>query len=255
MMVKGGAIVLNLWIEKMENVIDNSGCAENQKVKYAASSLVNKALTWWNTQVQQRRHGVCKGNFWIHKMVGANHAAYTDRFHELAKLVPHLVTPESSRIKRAGILTDEVVSCGTLTKGSDKRNGVEESEESDWKESNKLDRITVTANLELEIIEIPVEDGRILRVHGERTVGIAKVLKSVKKDEPKLGNIPIVREFEDVFPRRLVGITSATTSGVPHRSSSWCDAYSKVSISFIAFRDAILVWATTGVARQGFAYT
>ncbi|GJR47834.1 hypothetical protein Tco_1315937 [Tanacetum coccineum] len=42
------------WIEKMENVIDNSGCAENQKVRYAASSLVNKALTWWNTQVQVR---------------------------------------------------------------------------------------------------------------------------------------------------------------------------------------------------------
>ncbi|GJS38114.1 putative reverse transcriptase domain-containing protein [Tanacetum coccineum] len=80
--------------------------------------------------------------FWNHKMVGANHAGYTDQFHELAKLVPHLVTPESSRIKRyiaglapeirgmlratqptiiqsailrAGILTDEVVSCGTLT--------------------------------------------------------------------------------------------------------------------------------------------
>ncbi|GKC28464.1 putative reverse transcriptase domain-containing protein, partial [Tanacetum coccineum] len=35
----------------------------------------------------------------------------------------------------------------------------------------------------------------------------------MKKDEPKLGNLPIVREFEDVFPRRLVGITFATTSG------------------------------------------
>ncbi|GJV01505.1 putative reverse transcriptase domain-containing protein [Tanacetum coccineum] len=95
-----------------------------------------------------------ENEFWNHKMVGANHAAYTDRFHELAKLVPHLVTPESSRIKRylaglapkirgmlratqptsiqnailrAGILTDEAVSCGTLTKGSDKRKGVEES--------------------------------------------------------------------------------------------------------------------------------
>ncbi|GJW99294.1 hypothetical protein Tco_0183208 [Tanacetum coccineum] len=48
---KGGAIVLTRWMEKMENVIDNSGCAENQKVRYAASSLVNKALTWWNAQV------------------------------------------------------------------------------------------------------------------------------------------------------------------------------------------------------------
>ncbi|GJV08135.1 reverse transcriptase domain-containing protein [Tanacetum coccineum] len=30
------------------------GCAENQKVRYATSSLVNKALTWWNTQCQAR---------------------------------------------------------------------------------------------------------------------------------------------------------------------------------------------------------
>ncbi|GKE02050.1 reverse transcriptase domain-containing protein [Tanacetum coccineum] len=108
-----------------DDVIDNSGCAENQKVRYAASSLVNKSLTWWNTQVQARGREAamamswndfkalmveefCPSNemekleseFWNHKMVGANHAAYTDRFHELAKLVPHLVTPESSRIKR-----------------------------------------------------------------------------------------------------------------------------------------------------------
>ncbi|GKF83569.1 hypothetical protein Tco_0245225, partial [Tanacetum coccineum] len=54
-------------------------------------------------------------------MVGANQAAYKDRFHELAKLVPHLVTPESSCIKRTGILTDEAVSCGTSMKDNEKR--------------------------------------------------------------------------------------------------------------------------------------
>ncbi|GJR72923.1 putative reverse transcriptase domain-containing protein [Tanacetum coccineum] len=37
---------------------------------------------------------------WNHAMVGAGHAAYTDRFHELARLVLHLVTPESRKIKR-----------------------------------------------------------------------------------------------------------------------------------------------------------
>ncbi|GKC14657.1 putative reverse transcriptase domain-containing protein, partial [Tanacetum coccineum] len=110
---KGGAIALTRWIEKMENVIDNSRCAENQRVKYAASSFVNKALTWWNTQVQAKGHEAAIG--------------YTNRFHELAKLVPHLVTLESSRIKRAGILTNEAVKCGTLTKGNEKRKGVEES--------------------------------------------------------------------------------------------------------------------------------
>ncbi|GJY44089.1 putative reverse transcriptase domain-containing protein [Tanacetum coccineum] len=456
---KGGAIALTRWIEKMENVIDNSGCAENQKVRYAASSLVNKALTWWNTQVQERRRvaamamawndfkalmveELCPSNemekleneFWNHKMVGANHVAYTDRFHELAKLVPHLVTPESSRIKRyiaglapeirgmlratqptiqnailrAGILTDEAVSCGTLTKGSDKRKGVEESSKTggSWKDNKKakmgtgfvataptrnetasssakcgkcytfhpenrpcnvcfnyqksghfardcralvrqvapvnavrmignqlalegsrnnrsngnqvrgrafnvnvnameavqdpkvvtgtfslndhfvtilfdsgadfsfistefapllnvrpsivnpgyvievadgkkveVDRIIRDCKLELggslfsinliplghgsfdvivgmdwlsqhkavivcheKVVEIPVEDGRILRVHGERAVGITKALKSAKEDEPKLNDISVVREFEDVFPEDLSGL-------------------------------------------------
>ncbi|GJS44143.1 putative reverse transcriptase domain-containing protein [Tanacetum coccineum] len=33
-------------------------------------------------------------------MVGASHDAYTDRFYELARLVPHLVTPENKRIER-----------------------------------------------------------------------------------------------------------------------------------------------------------
>ncbi|GJR04819.1 putative reverse transcriptase domain-containing protein [Tanacetum coccineum] len=107
-----------------------------------------------------------ENEFWNHTMVGANHVAYTDRFHELANLVPHLVTPESSRIKRyisglapqirgmlratqpttiqsailsAGILTNEAVRCGTLTKGSDKRKEMEESSKqgSTWKDNKK----------------------------------------------------------------------------------------------------------------------
>ncbi|GKA54020.1 putative reverse transcriptase domain-containing protein [Tanacetum coccineum] len=57
-----------------------------------------------------------------------------------------------------------------------------------------------------KVVEIPVEDGRTLRVHGERTVGIAKALKSVKEDEPKLGDISVVRDFEDVFPEDLSGL-------------------------------------------------
>ncbi|GJX59932.1 putative reverse transcriptase domain-containing protein [Tanacetum coccineum] len=156
---KGGAIALTRWIEKMENVIENSGCSENQKVKYAASSFVNKALTWWNTQIQARGceaaigmswtdfkallvEELCPSNeiekletrFWNHKMVGGNHAGYTDQFHELAKLVPH-----QDAILRAGILTDEAISCGTLTKGNEKRKGIEETSKSggSWRDNKK----------------------------------------------------------------------------------------------------------------------
>ncbi|GJV85557.1 putative reverse transcriptase domain-containing protein [Tanacetum coccineum] len=37
---------------------------------------------------------------WNHAIVRAGHAEYTDRFHELARLVLHLVTPESRMIER-----------------------------------------------------------------------------------------------------------------------------------------------------------
>ncbi|GKB09096.1 putative reverse transcriptase domain-containing protein, partial [Tanacetum coccineum] len=122
---------------------DESGCLANQRVKYVASSFIGKALIWWNTQVQARGRDAAnamswndfkallttefcpsneieklEGEFWNHSMVGADHAGYTDRFHELAKLVPHLIrgmlrATQAATIQAAiltvGILTDEAV--------------------------------------------------------------------------------------------------------------------------------------------------
>ncbi|PWA59955.1 reverse transcriptase domain-containing protein [Artemisia annua] len=98
---KGGAIVLTRWIEKMESVMDISGCTKGQKVKYAASSLVNKALTWRNTQVQARGRVAALGMTWKNfKALMVEEFWYTDKFHELARMVPQLVTSESKRIDR-----------------------------------------------------------------------------------------------------------------------------------------------------------
>ncbi|GJS78526.1 putative reverse transcriptase domain-containing protein [Tanacetum coccineum] len=103
-----------------------------REVKYAASSFVNKALTWWNTQIQARGREAAIG---ITKMVEANHAAYTDWFHELVKLVPHLVA-----ILRAGILTNESSSYGTLSKNNEKRKALEETSRSgrSWRDKKKV---------------------------------------------------------------------------------------------------------------------
>nr|GEY00941.1 reverse transcriptase domain-containing protein [Tanacetum cinerariifolium] len=122
---KGGVVVLTCWIKKMESVHDISGCSIDQKVKYTAGSFVGKALTWWNSKICTLSWEVAvsmswndfkfmmiqefypchemqklESELWNHAMVGAGHAAYTDRFHELARLVPHLVTPESRMIER-----------------------------------------------------------------------------------------------------------------------------------------------------------
>nr|GEU89009.1 putative reverse transcriptase domain-containing protein [Tanacetum cinerariifolium] len=39
-----------------------------------------------------------ESEFWNHKRVGSDFDGYTARFHELARLVPHMVTPESQRV-------------------------------------------------------------------------------------------------------------------------------------------------------------
>ncbi|GJV19880.1 putative reverse transcriptase domain-containing protein [Tanacetum coccineum] len=287
-----------------------------------------------------------ENEFWNHKKVGANHAAYTDRFHELAKLVPHLVTPESAHIK----------SCGTLSKSNEKRKAVEETSKSggslrdknkakvgagfvatdppknefvnpypkctkcytyhpedgvyllrEWKPDHlqyncsnlnrapgqarnslasevnhnnrnngnratgrafnvnvnaaealqgpkvvtevsdgkkvEVDRIIRDYKLELgnslfsinliplghgsfdvivgmdwlsqnkavivcheKVVEILLEDIGILRIQGERTLGVAKALMNAKVDEPKVGDISVVRDFVDVFPDDLSGL-------------------------------------------------
>ncbi|GKD28847.1 reverse transcriptase domain-containing protein, partial [Tanacetum coccineum] len=121
---KGGAIVYTRWIEKMESVQDMSGCEENQKVKYTAGLFFDKDLTWWNSLIHTRSREAVVGmswedfktltreeffpvnemqeletEFWNHAMVGVGHAAYTDRFHELARLVPHLVTLKTKGLR------------------------------------------------------------------------------------------------------------------------------------------------------------
>ncbi|GKE31998.1 reverse transcriptase domain-containing protein, partial [Tanacetum coccineum] len=200
---KGGAIVYTCWIEKMESVQDMSGYRDNQKVKYIAGLFIGKALTWWNSQIHIQgreaalgmswedfktltREEFCPSNemqkleteLWNHAMVGAGHAAYTNRFHELARLVPHSVTPENKRIERyiyvlasqirgmveatepttiqnvmqiAGTLTDEALRNGSIKKNPEKRgNRGEPSKDRNGRDDNKRTRtgnaFSTTAN-------------------------------------------------------------------------------------------------------------
>ncbi|GJS39234.1 putative reverse transcriptase domain-containing protein [Tanacetum coccineum] len=189
---KGGVVVLTRWIEKMESVQDMSGCSVDQKVKYTAGSFVGKALTWWNSQICTLSREVAvsmswndfkfmmieefcpshemqklETELWNHAMVGAGHAAYTDRFHELARLVPHLVTPESRMIERYvyglapqicgmvgatepktiqksvqifGALTDEAVRNGSIKKVEKRENMGEPSKDKNGRDDNKRTR-------------------------------------------------------------------------------------------------------------------
>ncbi|GJZ94821.1 putative reverse transcriptase domain-containing protein, partial [Tanacetum coccineum] len=88
----GGAVVFTRWIEKMEYVHDLSGCSIDQKVKYTAGSFVEFCLSHEMQNLESE--------LWNDAMVEVGHAEYTDRFHELARLVPYLMTPESRMSER-----------------------------------------------------------------------------------------------------------------------------------------------------------
>ncbi|GKC70963.1 putative reverse transcriptase domain-containing protein, partial [Tanacetum coccineum] len=104
-------------------------------------------------------------------MVRAGHVAYIDRFHELARLVPYLVTPESRMIERyvyglapqirrmvaatkpktmqkavqiSGAVTDVVVRKGTIKKVEKRGNVREPSKDRNGRDNNKRTR-TVNA--------------------------------------------------------------------------------------------------------------
>ncbi|GKF08576.1 hypothetical protein Tco_0042800, partial [Tanacetum coccineum] len=69
----------------------------------------------------------------------------------------------------------------------------------DWLSKNKIEIVC-----QEKVVRIPLESGEVLRVQGERTLGGTKILMSTKADEPELSDIPIVRDFTDVFLEDLI---------------------------------------------------
>ncbi|GKC23313.1 putative reverse transcriptase domain-containing protein [Tanacetum coccineum] len=66
-----GVVVLIRWFEKMETVFHISNCLEKSQVKYATCTLLDGALTWWNS----------------HKRTIGTEAAFAMSWRELMKLM------------------------------------------------------------------------------------------------------------------------------------------------------------------------
>ncbi|GJY76494.1 hypothetical protein Tco_0481610, partial [Tanacetum coccineum] len=178
--------VLTRWIEKMEYVHGTSGCSIDQKVIYTAGSFVEFCPSHEMQKLESK--------LWNHAVVGAGHAAYTDRFHELARLVPHLVNPESRMIESYEI---EIAS-GQLI---------------------EIDKVIEGCKLKIkghvfDIDLIPfghgsfdmIIDVKVLRVVEERPEEKARLLMSAKASDKKQEEIVVVKDFPEVFPDDLSGL-------------------------------------------------
>ncbi|GKC64524.1 reverse transcriptase domain-containing protein [Tanacetum coccineum] len=128
---QNGNVVNENVQENIRNVIVNGNRVGSSYKEFLACNSKEydgkegKALTWWNSQIRMLSREVAvsmswndfkfmmiqefcpshemqklESELWNHDMARTGHVAYTDRFHVLSRLVPHLVTPESRMIKR-----------------------------------------------------------------------------------------------------------------------------------------------------------
>ncbi|GJU29513.1 reverse transcriptase domain-containing protein [Tanacetum coccineum] len=118
-----GAVELRKWFEKTEMTFGISECEEDKKVKFAAATLREPALTWWNSKVVILGLDVAnqmgwtemkklmtvefcpaeelqrmENELWNLKVKEYNMVAYTQRFNELALMCPRMVEPKSVEV-------------------------------------------------------------------------------------------------------------------------------------------------------------
>nr|GFB31480.1 hypothetical protein [Tanacetum cinerariifolium] len=143
----GGVVVLTRWIKKMESVHDMSGCSIDQKVKYTVGSF----MEFCPSHEMQK----LESELWNYAMVGAGHAAYTDRFHELIYGMVAVMEPKTIQkaVQIFGALTDEAVRIGSIKKVKKRGNMGEPNKDKNGRDDNKRTR---TRNVFATIVN-PIE--------------------------------------------------------------------------------------------------
>ncbi|GJU53423.1 putative reverse transcriptase domain-containing protein [Tanacetum coccineum] len=94
-----GVVGLTRWFEKMETVFHISNCPEKYQVKYASCTLLNSALTWWNS----------------HKRIVKIEVAYAMSWAELMKLMTEVYCQRNKVQKMETELWNLVVKGNDLT--------------------------------------------------------------------------------------------------------------------------------------------
>ncbi|GKD52503.1 putative reverse transcriptase domain-containing protein [Tanacetum coccineum] len=81
-----GAVGLLTWFESTESVLHITKFPAESQVEFAAKYCPDDEIQKLESKI------------WNHKIVGSNIDGYMARFHELARLVPHMVTLKSQRV-------------------------------------------------------------------------------------------------------------------------------------------------------------
>ncbi|GJR06784.1 putative reverse transcriptase domain-containing protein [Tanacetum coccineum] len=178
-----------------------------------------------------------ESELWNHAMVGAGHAAYTDRFHELAR--GNVGEPSKDRSGRDNHKRTRTGNAFATTVNPIRRENIASGQ------LVEIDKVIKGCKLEIEghifdidlipfghgsfdviigmdwlsnfkakiichekVVRIPLPDGKVLRVVGERPDEKARLLMSAKASDKKQEEIVVVRDFPEVFLDDLFGLLS-----------------------------------------------
>ncbi|GJU23301.1 putative reverse transcriptase domain-containing protein [Tanacetum coccineum] len=90
-----GVVGLIMWFEKMETVFHISNCLEKSQVKYATCTLLNSALTWWNSYKRTIGTEATFSMSWRELM-----KLMTERFKELTMMCTKMVPEEEDQVEK-----------------------------------------------------------------------------------------------------------------------------------------------------------
>ncbi|GJW03702.1 putative reverse transcriptase domain-containing protein [Tanacetum coccineum] len=99
-----GVVEMIRWFEKIETDFHISNCPEKYQVKYVTCTLLNSALTWWNSHKRTIGTDAAFAMSWrkLMKLMAENNdlAAYTQRFQELTMMCTKMVPEEEDRVEK-----------------------------------------------------------------------------------------------------------------------------------------------------------
>ncbi|GJR25992.1 hypothetical protein Tco_1102224 [Tanacetum coccineum] len=235
---KGTEVGLIRWFEKMETVFHINNCPEKYQVKYTTCTLLNSALTWWNSHKWTIRSEAAFAMSWreLIKLMaerenrgqqppfkrpnvgGQNVArAYTASNNERKPYNGPLPLCNKCKLHHEGPCT---VRCGSAT-----RQGHYKSDCLKIKDTNKTHgkgwtkRMVLVKQKETALCArldwlanhhaVIVCDEKIVRIPYEDKVLIVQVTKKETEDKSevkRLEDVPTVRDFPEVFPEDLLGL-------------------------------------------------
>nr|GEX35416.1 reverse transcriptase domain-containing protein [Tanacetum cinerariifolium] len=167
-----GVVGLTCCFERSESVFLITKSNENDKVKYATSTLLDEALSWWNSVAQHIGIENAYKTPW-----GVDITTYNRRFQELAILCPAMVPTIEKLLERYVWGLPQPIQ-GNVT-------------------SFDLATIYEAMRMAHRLMDQAIRAGTVLDLN---------VVTEKKSKEKRLKDVPIVRKFPEVFPEDLPGL-------------------------------------------------